>query len=169
MAIVTGILLAYFVNWIFAGIGPSNWRWMFASGALPSIIFFILVLRVPESPRWLVKQGREDEAHVILTRVGNAEAASAEIASIKETLSLEKGALSELFRPGFRTALLIGVVLAIFQQITGINAVLYYAPRIFETAGFDRHRPRRPRRPKAAVAHGCGGNGDILYPPRRRL
>lgn len=138
MAIVTGILLAYFINWIFAGIGPSNWRWMFASGAVPSIIFFILVLRVPESPRWLVKQGRENEAHAILARVDNAQSASAEIASIKETLTLEKGALSELFRPGFRTALLIGIVLAIFQQITGINAVLYYAPRIFETAGFER-------------------------------
>jgi len=138
MAIVTGILLAYFVNWIFAGIGPSNWRWMFASGAVPSVLFFALVLRVPESPRWLVKQGREDEAREILTRVDTAETASLEISNIKETLILEKGALSELFRPGFRTALFIGVVLAIFQQITGINAVLYYAPRIFETAGFER-------------------------------
>ncbi len=138
MAIVTGILLAYFVNWIFAGIGPSNWRWMFASGAFPSIVFFLLVLRVPESPRWLVKQGREQEALTILSRIDHAEAAAAEMASIKGTLALEKGALSELFQPGFRTALLLGVILAIFQQITGINAVLYYAPRIFETAGFER-------------------------------
>jgi SP family arabinose:H+ symporter-like MFS transporter len=138
MAIVTGILLAYFVNWIFAGIGPSNWRWMFASGAAPSILFFALVLRVPESPRWLVKQGREEEALAVLTKVNTAETAAAEIVSVRAALALEKGALSELFQPGFRTALLVGVGLAIFQQITGINAVLYYAPRIFETAGFER-------------------------------
>jgi MFS family permease len=61
MAIVTGILLAYFVNWVFAGVGPSNWRWMYGMGALPSIVFFFLLLRVPESPRWLVKKGREAE------------------------------------------------------------------------------------------------------------
>jgi sugar porter (SP) family MFS transporter len=138
LAIVTGILLAYFVNWAFAGVGPSNWRWMYAAGALPSVIFFILLLRVPESPRWLVKQGRESEALGVLSRVNPADLAAAEVSSIKETLVMEKGSLAELFRPGFRRALLIAVVLAILQQITGINAVLYYAPRIFERAGFTR-------------------------------
>jgi sugar porter (SP) family MFS transporter len=138
MAIVTGILLAYLVNWIFAGVGPSNWRWMFAAGALPAIIFFLLLVRVPESPRWLVKKGREEEALAVLTRVNSAETAAAEIQTIRETIALEKGSLAELFQPGFRRALVIAVVLAIFQQITGINAVLYYAPRIFESAGFER-------------------------------
>ena len=138
LAIVTGILLAYFVNWAFAGVGPSNWRWMYAAGALPSVIFFILLLRVPESPRWLVKQGRESEALGVLSRVNTADLAAAEVSSIKEALVMEKGSLAELFRPGFRRALLIAVVLAILQQITGINAVLYYAPRIFERAGFTR-------------------------------
>lgn len=138
MAIVTGILLAYFINWAFAGVGPSNWRWMYAAGALPSVIFFILLLRVPESPRWLVKQGRESEALGVLSRVNTADLAAVEVSSIKETLAMEKGSLAELFRPGFRRALLIAVVLAILQQITGINAVLYYAPRIFERAGFSR-------------------------------
>jgi len=138
MAIVTGILLAYFINWIFAGVGPSNWRWMFATGAFPSLIFFALVLKVPESPRWLVKQRREAEALGVLSRVNPAEIASAEVLNIKETLTLETGKLADLFKPGFRKALFIGVVLAIFQQITGINAVLYYAPRIFERAGFER-------------------------------
>jgi sugar porter (SP) family MFS transporter len=138
MAIVTGILLAYFINWAFAGVGPSNWRWMYAAGALPSVIFFILLLRVPESPRWLVKQGRESEALGVLSRVNTADLAAAEVSSIKEALAMEKGSLAELFRPGFRRALLIAVVLAILQQITGINAVLYYAPRIFERAGFSR-------------------------------
>jgi sugar porter (SP) family MFS transporter len=138
MAIVTGILLAYFVNWAFAGVGPSNWRWMYGMGAVPSFIFFVLLLRVPESPRWLVKKGRDEEAFSVLTRVNNAEAAAGEVRSIRDAIMLEKGSLAELFRPGFRRALFIAVVLAIFQQITGINAVLYYAPRIFEKAGFER-------------------------------
>jgi len=138
MTIVTGILLAYFVNWILVGAGPSNWRWMFAAGAIPAVIFFGLVLRVPESPRWLVKQGRENEALEVLSRVNEPGPASAEVLNIKETLTLEQGRLSELFKPGFRTALLVGVVLAVFQQITGINAVIYYSPRFFETAGLAR-------------------------------
>jgi sugar porter (SP) family MFS transporter len=138
MAIVTGILLAYFVSWAFAGVGPTNWRWMFGMGALPSVGFFLLLLRVPESPRWLVKQNREEEALAVLSRVNEAAAAAAEVRSIKETLLLEKGSLAELFRPGFRRAIFIAVVLAVLQQITGINAILYYAPRIFERAGFER-------------------------------
>jgi SP family arabinose:H+ symporter-like MFS transporter len=138
LAIVTGILLAYFVNWIFAGAGPANWRWMFATGAFPSLFFFLLLLRVPESPRWLVKKDREGEALNVLARVNNAETAAAEVRSIKETLALESGSLRELIKPGFRRALFIAVVLAVFQQITGINAILYYAPRIFENAGFAR-------------------------------
>jgi len=138
MTIVTGILLAYFVNWVLVGAGPSNWRWMFATGAIPSVIFFGLVLRVPESPRWLVKQGRETEALEVLIRVNEPGPASAEVLSIKETLALEQGKLAELFKPGFRIALLVGVVLAVFQQITGINAVIYYSPRFFESAGLAR-------------------------------
>jgi SP family arabinose:H+ symporter-like MFS transporter len=138
MAIVTGILLAYFVNWVFAGSGPSNWRWMYAMGAVPSVFFFLLLLRVPESPRWLVKNGREDEARSVLTRVNTAEIAVREIKEIKDTLALEEGSFREIFRPAFRRPLLIAVVLAVFQQVTGINAILYYAPRIFEGAGFAR-------------------------------
>jgi sugar porter (SP) family MFS transporter len=138
LAIVTGILLSYFASWALVGAGPSNWRWMFATGALPAVVFFIFVLGVPESPRWLVKQGREAEALGILDRLNGAEVAAAEVRSIKETLALEGGSLRELFRPGFRTALGIGVFLAVFQQITGINAVIYYSPRFFEAAGLAR-------------------------------
>jgi len=138
LAIVTGILLAYFVNWVFAAAGPANWRWMFGMGAIPSVFFFLLLLRVPESPRWLVKNGREDEARTVLTRADSAAAAAAGIREIKDTLALEEGSLRELFRPAFRRPLLIAIVLAVFQQITGINAILYYAPRIFEGAGFER-------------------------------
>jgi SP family arabinose:H+ symporter-like MFS transporter len=138
LAIVTGILLAYFVNWVFAGAGPANWRWMYAMGAVPSVLFFLLLLGVPESPRWLVKNGREDEARTVLTRADTAQAAAAGIREIKDTLALEEGSFRELFRPAFRRPLLLAVVLAVFQQITGINAILYYAPRIFEGAGFER-------------------------------
>jgi len=138
LAIVTGILLAYFVNWAFAGAGPANWRWMYAMGAVPSVLFFLLLLGVPESPRWLVKNGREDEARAVLARADSAEAAVSGVREIKATLALEEGSFRELFRPAFRRPLLIAVVLAVFQQITGINAILYYAPRIFEGAGFER-------------------------------
>ncbi len=138
MAIVTGILLAYFVNWALASSGPSNWRYMYGAGAVPSVLFFLFLLRVPESPRWLVKKGREEEARRVLARSDTAEAAAREIREIGETLALETGSFGELFRPGFRRPLMIAIVLAVFQQITGINAILYYAPRIFESAGFAR-------------------------------
>ena len=138
LAIVTGILLAYFVNWLFAGAGPDNWRFMYGMGAVPSVLFFLLLLRVPESPRWLVKNGREEEAAAVLTRADSAAAAAAGLREIRDTLALEEGSLRELFRPAFRRPLLLAVVLAVFQQITGINAILYYAPRIFEGAGFER-------------------------------
>jgi len=138
MAIVTGILLAYFVNWVFAGTGPSNWRWMYGMGAVPAVAFFLLLLRVPESPRWLVKKGRESEALDVLDRVNDPETAAVEVRRIRETIALEKGSVGELFKPGFRKPLIIAVVLAVLQQVTGINAILYYAPRIFERAGFER-------------------------------
>ena len=138
LAIVTGILMSYFVSWILVGAGAANWRWMFATGAVPAVVFFLFVLGVPESPRWLVKQGRESEAATILTRLNGPEIAKAEIVNIKETLTLEGGSLKELLQPGFRTALFIGIFLAVFQQITGFNAVIYYAPRFFEAAGLAR-------------------------------
>lgn len=138
LAIVTGILLSYFSSWALVGAGASNWRWMFATGALPAVVFFGFVLGVPESPRWLVKQGRDGEALGILERLNGPEVAAVEALHIKEALVLEGGSIRELFKPGLRTALGIGVFLAVFQQITGINAVIYYAPRFFEAAGIAR-------------------------------
>ncbi len=138
LAIVTGILLSYFVSWALLGAGAASWRWMFATGALPAIVFFAFVLGVPESPRWLIKQGREEEARGILERLNGPAVAEAEARSIREALALEGGSIRELFKPGLRRALLLGVFLAIFQQTTGINAVIYYSPRFFEAAGLAR-------------------------------
>ncbi len=138
MAIVTGILIAYAVDWSFADIGPTNWRWMFGSAALPAIAFTLLLLIVPESPRWLLKMSRQDEALLVLTRVNGAREAEREARSIRATLAEESGSLQQLLQPGLRTALLVGIALAILQQVTGINTVIYYAPRIFEHAGFAR-------------------------------
>ncbi|MBN1940513.1 MAG: sugar porter family MFS transporter [Candidatus Aminicenantes bacterium] len=138
LAIVTGILVSYFVSWTLVGAGPANWRWMFATGAVPAVVFILFVLRIPESPRWLLKQGRDKEAQDVLGRVNEAAVAEVEMRAIRDALSQESGSIRELFRPGLRKVLFIGVFLAVFQQITGINAVIYYAPRFFETAGLGR-------------------------------
>ena len=132
MAIVSGILLAYLVNWLLASLGESSWRWMFASAAVPSVGFLLALLFVPESPRWLVEREQEPEALRILTRVGGAEHAAREIVEIRESIAQESGSVLELFRPGLRKALLIAVVMAVLQQITGINTVLFYGSIIFK-------------------------------------
>jgi sugar porter (SP) family MFS transporter len=97
----------------------------------------VLAFFVPESPRWLTKKNREEQAMDILTRVNGKEHATNEIAAIKESLILESGSVSQLFHPGMSIILIIGIVLAVLQQITGINVVLYYAPELFKNIGFD--------------------------------
>jgi len=140
-AIVTGIFVVYFVNYFIAGLGDNawniseGWRWMVGSETLPALIFLGLLLFVPESPRWLVKQGRPEEAGSILARVGGTEQAGEEIAAIEEAVEHETGSLRQLLQPGMRVALLIGLVLAILQQVTGINVFMYYAPEIFKQLG----------------------------------
>lgn len=131
-AIVTGILLAYFVNWRLSFAGASGWRYMFAAAAVPSVAFFIALFFVPESPRWLTEKGQPDEALHVLTRVGGSRQAAIELEQIKEAIAEESGTLAELLQPGFRRALLIAVALAILQQITGINTVLFYGSLIFK-------------------------------------
>ena len=141
LAIVSGMLIIYFVNAAIAGFGDDawnaviGWRWMFASETLPALLFMALLFFVPSSPRWLTKQGREEEAFEILKKVNPFEKANIELNEIKATIAEETGSLLQLFRPGLRVALAVGIVLAILQQITGINAILYYAPEIFRKTG----------------------------------
>jgi len=135
LAIIFGMLVTYVVNWMLVDIGPTNWQWMFASASFPSAIFFIALLFIPETPRWLAKQGRYDEGEAVLARIGGAGHAVEEMRSIRETIFQESGRISQLFQPGLRTALVIGVVLAVFTQVTGINTILYYTPKVFIMAG----------------------------------
>jgi sugar porter (SP) family MFS transporter len=140
-AIVSGFLVVYFVNYFIALQGDAawnerlGWRWMFGSESLPALGLLILSLVVPESPRWLTKQGRTAEALHILGRADGAAYAQAELAEIKETLRHESGSLRQLLQPGMRIILVIGVVLAVLQQVTGINVFLYFGTEIFKKMG----------------------------------
>ena len=113
----------------------EGWRWMFASGTIPSLLFLVLLLFVPESPRWLSKQGRAKEARRILERVGGTAFAEAELESIQLTVAQERTEAPGLLAPGLRRVLVIGIALAVLQQVTGINVILYYAPEIFKKIG----------------------------------
>lgn len=141
LATVTGIFLVYFVNMWIAGLGDhawdvsTAWRWMFGFGVIPGVLFLVLLFLVPESPRWLIKQGRAAESLPILLRIHGGELARQEVLDIKESFKEENGSIRQLFSPTLRLALIVGVGLAILQQVTGINAVMYYAPEIFKQTG----------------------------------
>ena len=128
LAIVTGILLSYSVNYLLTGTGPSNWRWMFATAAIPSIAFFFTLLFIPESPRWLMQKGREQEAEHFLAQIVGPQAASTEIAAIRSAIQEERG---NLLDPTFRRALTVAILIALFSQFTGINTIIYYGSLVF--------------------------------------
>ena len=144
-AIVTGFLVVYFVNYFIALQGDAGWneqvgwRWMFGSESLPAVLLLVLLFVVPESPRWLTKQGREDEALGILTRVDGADYARTELGEIKDALAHESGSLGQLLQPGMKIVLVIGIVLAVLQQVTGINVFLYFGTGIYEKMGSGRN------------------------------
>jgi SP family arabinose:H+ symporter-like MFS transporter len=142
LAVVIGISAIYFVNRAIVNAGNQawdvnySWRWMFGCGLIPGIIFVVLLFLVPESPRWLHKKGLENKSFSILEKINGTEQAKKELEDMKASIQKESsGSLSLLFKSGYRTALLIGVVLAILQQVTGINAIMYYAPEIFKKVG----------------------------------
>ena len=150
LAITIGIVLAYFSNAYLANHASGSfgteglrkifsaevWRAMLGLGSLPAAIFLICLFLVPESPRWLLLQGEEQKARVILNKIEDANAAQHEINAFKEQTDNQGSSLRELFTPVYQKALWIGLLLPFLSQVCGINAVIYYGPRILEQAGF---------------------------------
>jgi sugar porter (SP) family MFS transporter len=133
--VVCGILIAFVSNYLLFGIGEDSWRWMLGVQAFPSLVFFVMVFFVPESPRWLIKQKRSDEAQKVFVEVGEPNPKEA-IRTIEESLHSEAGVKKEnLFNGNYSKPILFAVALAMFNQLSGINAIMYYAPRIFEMTG----------------------------------
>jgi len=150
--IVIGITVAFFTNYIILELGdhtaawaetlkfgPYNWRWMLGLETLPAIVYFCALFLVPESPRWLVMKGRIQEGLSIMTRASGAQEAEKDLQAVQLSLKADADkdhvGVSALFAPALKLALLIGIVIAVIQQITGINAVFFYAPMIFEQSG----------------------------------
>ena len=154
LSIVIGILLAYFSNWSLLGFSQENasafggsgllhkvlvsevWRGMFAAEMIPSGLFILLLFLVPESPRWLIRAGKEKKGYQILAKVSGMAVAKNQLAEIKDAINQEEGTIKELFRPGLRLALIVGIGLSFFGQLTGVNIIVYYGPTILENAGF---------------------------------
>ncbi|MBR9855686.1 MAG: sugar porter family MFS transporter [Algicola sp.] len=155
MSIVIGILMAYFSNWwvlnhaqahpnSFGGSGIMHkimvsevWRAMFGTEMIPALLFFLLLWTIPESPRWLVKEGHSNKAKRILEKINGKLSASTELNNILGALSNKGGSLKELAKPGFKKALIAGLGLSVFGQFTGVNIIVYYGPDILRDAGLN--------------------------------
>ena len=151
-AITIGILSAYLANSKLLSFGElysfhkesffyfiftdQVWRSMFGAETVPAILFFAFLFFVPESPRWLMTRNKQERATRVLLKFVDPKTAAREINDIKHVLAEESGDWRDIFRPGMRLALFIGVSLAVLSQLTGINAIIYYGPKIFESAGF---------------------------------
>ena len=135
LLIVTGIFVAFLTNFLFVDFGDAAWRWMLGVMIVPALLFAVLLRFIPESPRWLVLNNRDEEAQKIFQRLG--EPAAVQLIREEHALSTH-GAAESLFSGKYNKPILYAVLLAMFNQLSGINAILYYAPRIFEMAGFSR-------------------------------
>jgi sugar porter (SP) family MFS transporter len=162
LAITVGILISYGVDYAFAS--SDGWRWMLGLAALPALLLFVGAALLPETPRWLVRNGQVDAARRVLLRIRSQAEVEPELADIQSTLRTRPGGWSDLLAPTVRMALVVGLSLAIFQQVTGINTVIYYAPTIVQLAGIP-----------SGVADGvrwgvCDqSRADLLAPDRRNL
>ncbi len=154
LAVTAGFLLAYLANWaIDAGIDPAAaadaglwsrmfnaeaWRGMLGSETLPALLFLFIIFFIPESPKWLIIKGKPNEATAVLSRIlGSEDEIDAEVEATRSSSGEDKGKWSDLLKPGILIAVLAGCAIAILGQFMGVNAVLYYGPKIFSEAGFD--------------------------------
>ena len=141
LTIVIGILITNLVNYFLAGKGDNAWRWMFWIGLVPSLLFLLGVLWLPESPRWLIKAGRTDEAKKILLKIGNTAFAEQTKNDISHSLTdPDNISAFDIFGKAVRPAVIIGIGLAVFQQFCGINVVFNYTSTIFESVGASLNR-----------------------------
>jgi len=152
LAITIGILTAYFTNawvlsysengivftdkWLHLLFNDEVWRGMFAFEMIPALLFLILLPFIPESPRWLTKMNKQEKALDVLSRINGSNIARNEIEEIKDSLQVGRASIKVLFQKGFKMALFIGIAIAFLQQFSGINAIIYYGPRILNEAGF---------------------------------
>lgn len=154
LAVTAGFLLAYLANWaIDAGIDPAAaadaglwsrmfnaeaWRGMLGSETLPALLFLFIIFFIPESPKWLIIRGKSSKAIAVLSRIlGSEDEINAEVEATRSSSGEDKGKWSDLLKPGILIAVLAGCAIAILGQFMGVNAVLYYGPKIFSEAGFD--------------------------------
>lgn len=142
LAITLGILVSYLVGWYVGSLGTeswrieTSWRWTFGTEAFPAALFVVVLMFIPESPRWLIQQGKLEKAFALLARVDGPEKATYEIEEIHRAIELENVSFAQFLKPGLRVALMIGILLSLFDQITGINIVIYYIQKILLDLGF---------------------------------
>jgi MFS transporter, SP family, arabinose:H+ symporter len=136
LAIVTGIIVSYGINYLLRNSGPDNWRWMFVSGVLPSVTFLLLLLVAPETPRFLVLHGKVEQALAVLERINGSLEAKRELSEITLVMRKEPETWRSLLRPGVKRALLVSSALAVLIHVSGVNTVIDYAPTIFQSAGW---------------------------------
>lgn len=135
LTIVIGILITNLVNYNLSGFGADAWRWMFGLGIIPAALFFIGVLWLPESPRWLMKVGKNEKAKAILNKIGDASFAEKTANAIQSSLNKNTTQATSVFEKSVKPAVIIGITLAVFQQFCGINVVFNYTSTIFESVG----------------------------------
>lgn len=154
LSLVIGILLAYFSNSLLLNFSQANvdsfnatgllykgmvsevWRAMFAAEMIPAGLFIVLLIIIPESPRWLIKNKKFDKGYNILQAISGEAIAQKELAEIRETVNHKKSSITDLLKPGLRLAIIVGIGLSVFGQFTGVNILVYYGPTILENAGF---------------------------------
>ena len=137
LAIVTGILVAFFSDYVIDSVFHGSWRWMFLAGVIPSSVLFGLLFFIPRSPRWLIKVAREGEARSVIERVNPGENVDELVASIQESIKKEKRIKNiSIFGKSYLRLAIIGVAVGMFNQFAGINVIMYYSTDIFRDAGF---------------------------------